>query len=1030
MREYQEELERTSNTYKNVEKMSNSFSQSLQEATKASAKFDVSESEEDLDLLKNTLDKVNDEMKVYVSSAEDIISAGQGTSELTNALTKYIQATKDTIELPREAIINDANVQDSALQLVNAYTRAGQQIRQDAQQTAATINKEAAGTTQQINNGLDSNLEQYNEFIRGIKQQAVIQNFVQIVGAIGQVTFAFQSFLNLFDIWKNEDLSTSEKLLQTFTDLSMIAPSIITAFGTIKTAITGLTVTMGLASAETVTFTGAISALWTAMGPVGWAIAGIAALGVAIGGIASYISDSTKANDEFNQSMIETGKTIAEENQNISNLKTSYEAALEQYKETGEGKEELLNITDQLDEALGLEGTTLTKLSENWDAYNESILKAQKTKAEASKSELESAERSAGEEFSDAMREGTGNINLFTDNYGASFGVATKEQAEIFKKALGDMDASYSTTTEYGETFYQSIKLNGSSVEDMYEAYKRVEKAMEELSDAGYANSEFYKELSSWYDKAREAATAYEEAQQNLIDNQTTLAVVNAQLQNKLTMPTNLEEFKQYREEFATLLKDAQNAGDLNASVDVYELADSYMAKFQTELDVYREEFQAIEDLRSKLSGKDIDNFVEGLTEDDLKILASIEIDDGATVDEVKRAMSIAEAQVKEETSSLGIDAISAAIDSLQENGNLDDLDEDQQKYFQEILQTAEGINGLSKASEEWAYIANTGVQEQIEWLTHLQAQEAANATEQVENRKALIEQEIELKQIQQERLNAQLKAAEAERQEYENKYTDEELEDNADYQDLISQIEELGIKIRETDSAAEELQNTLDNTDWDFAIDMAGVDEILTVGDSLLSESEKIKQAAELIGEGFIVAADDAQALADIYPALYENAQILADGQIQLSADTVQALLGDEQILLDGDVQANIARIDGQIALLEAKKASAEAELQLAQAVAQGDVDLTKEQIEIISNGREALTNYLMQLGMEEVDANKATAAAMAGNMNEYNRITAGVADDTANNLANAMASAANATQNNAANMVTSIDAIQNRQS
>lgn len=1026
---YQEELDIIAREFENVEKDARDFQEALTKATEAEMLFSDTEAEDSLKELYLSLDNVNSLMDGYVINVEEIIKRDKASietkQELVTALRDYKTAMANSTE-GKESLVNDIEVQESANNLVNAYKKAGQEMRQQAKQTSSTIAIEVTERTNQIKNSLAENEKQYNKFIGDIERQSMIQNFVKITGAIGQMTFAAQSFMNLGNIWSDENLSDGEKFLQTVTNLSMIIPSAVAAFSTFKSSITGLAVTLGFASAETVTLSGAIKALWVAMGPIGWVIAGISALGVAIGSIVGITKHLAKANDEFNQSMMETGKVVAEENKNIASLKASYDTLLKQYKETGEGKDQLIDITNQLDEALGIEGSALDKLSDNWDNYTDSILRAQKTKAESSIADLESAKRSAGEEFSDSMREGTGNVSPFSGKYKADFGIATKEQAEIFNEALKDMDSSYSVAMEGMDTFYQSIELNGSSAEELYEVYKRIEQAMKRLSEEGYSNSDLYKSLSSWYDKAKESAIAYEEAQNNLIENQTTLAVINAQLENNLKTPTNLEEFKEYRNQFVQLLKDAQEAKKLDSSVDIYKIADEYMAKFQSELDVYREQFNAIEELRNRLKGDNIDSFINNLSDEDLEILASISIDDGATVEEVKRAMSVAKAKATEETSYMGIEAIGAAIDSLSEKGTLEKLDEEQKKYFDDILQTAEGINGLSKASEEWSYISNTGIQEQIEWLTHLQAQESNNYVEQVSNRKALMEEELKLKETQKERLLEHLELAQEEQKQFQNKYSDDELQNNNDYQKLLEQISKIKQELYDTSEAAGNLEEIINNTNWQFDLDMAGVDEILTVGDSLLSESEKIKEAAMLIGEGFIVAAEDAQQLADIYPALYENAQILADGQVQLSADTVQTLLGDEQVLLDGDVQANVARIDGQIALLEAKKAAAEAELQLAQAVAQGEVDLTKEQIDIISNGRQSLTDYLMQLGVEEANANKAAAAAMAGNMDEYNRITAGIADDTANNLANAMAAAATATRNNASNMVSSIDAIQ----
>lgn len=887
------------------------------------------------------------------------------------------------------------------------------------------INKEFSSATvksQELAREVERILNIINKFNNQAKQMANINMFVKLTSAIGQAAFAFNTFVNLYDTWNDKDLTTGEKTLQTVTGLAGILPMLPMMITSIKAAVTGLSTALNVSS-----------------GIIGLVAVGITGLVTLLAGLATASEKAAEQEKAFYEAQRDKALALKEENDAIQSLYETYSNYYSIYSQTGENKDELRDATVELCEALNIEIDTLDLLSNSYDKVNRKIAETRQKQAKEGLDTAKEDINSAGIALMLNSSDASGSDKNWRDiRFDAGRLGDDEEEVSNFLnerlEALGqDMEVN-----ESGTVSPDFIINNIKSLEDFVATYEAIQEAYNDMatefkdSPGVLIDSELYANIGTWLQESKSDYESYIQLQENLITYSKEFAEATAQLESAdfdIASVDFLEDFETYRDKYIqSLEKTFQEQGIEYTQEQLQTYADEYLSTLDA-VSQYLDQFNIEQELSERLSGTkdEIDQFIQKLeAEGNLDLVASLKIDEGASIEEIEKALSIAKAKAQEEVSTAGIDAISAAIDSLQENGNLDDLDEDQQKYFQEILQTAEGINGLSKASEEWAYIVNTGVQEQIEWLTHLQAQEAANATEQVENRKALIEQEIELKEIQQERMQAQLKAAEQEKTSLESQYTEDELTDNADYQDLINKIDELRQGILDADSAAQELQDTLDNTDWDFEIDMAGVDEILTVGDSLLSESEKIKEAAMLIGEGFIVAADDAQALADIYPALYENAQVLADGQVQLSADTVQSLLGDEQVLLDGDVQANIARIDGQIALLEAKKASAEAELQLAQAVAQGNVDLTQEQIDIISNGRQQLTNYLMQLGMEEVDANKAVAAAMAGNMDEYNRITAGVADDTANNLAGAMAAAATAAQSNASNMVASIDAIQ----
>lgn len=366
---------------------------------------------------------------------------------------------------------------------------------------------------------------------------------------------------------------------------------------------------------------------------------------------------------------------------------------------------------------------------------------------------------------------------------------------------------------------------------------------------------------------------------------------------------------------------------------------------------------------------------------------------------------------------------INAAIDSIAEKGDLSGLDEESLAHFVSLMEEIPGLNKESaSAAQEWSYIQNTGTQEQIEYLTHLQALRNSYYKDAIISEKELLEAERERKEeIADEYETRRSDLAYVKHYDTEGK-TSEEIskyeQDKLEYEAVLSALVQINDEIVDLD-------NQINNTDWELKIDLAGVEELLDLGENIITEAEQISKATSLIGEGFLVAADDAQELAKIYPALYENAEVLADGQVQLSEDTVKELLGDESVLLSSDTEAAINKIDSQIAILEAKKAESEAELKLAQAVAKGEVDLEGQKTEILANGREKLTNYLMRLGVSEVNADKAAKAAMAGNLEEYNNLTAGVSDDIANNLAGALASAATSAKNNAENMVSSLASV-----
>lgn len=221
-------------------------------------------------------------------------------------------------------------------------------------------------------------------------------------------------------------------------------------------------------------------------------------------------------------------------------------------------------------------------------------------------------------------------------------------------------------------------------------------------------------------------------------------------------------------------------------------------------------------------------------------------------------------------------------------------------------------------------------------------------------------------------------------------------------------------------------------NFDMDGITGLLDMDELVDgwsntqdVISQVTAEFENLASVQELVADGFKISAEAASELANMYPQLLENAQTTADGQILLDEEVYNNFINSRQGMLAADIDSQIAQLEAKKAALEAAKAQAQAELELANAVASGEVDIENAKAQMLSTAEQNLTQYLIDLGVSEVDAQKAAAAAKAGNMREYERIVGEVADKNADNLANAMVAAANATRSNVQGMVSSLDAL-----
>ena len=94
----------------------------------------------------------------------------------------------------------------------------------------------------------------------GMDSQKRIKEITDTVSALGQLAFAIQTVQNLGSIWKNENLTTGEKVIQTITNLSMVIPSVVSIWKTLSTATVAQTIAEKAEAIQTAVLAGAKTA--------------------------------------------------------------------------------------------------------------------------------------------------------------------------------------------------------------------------------------------------------------------------------------------------------------------------------------------------------------------------------------------------------------------------------------------------------------------------------------------------------------------------------------------------------------------------------------------------------------------------------------------------------------------------------------------------------------------------------------------------------------------------------------------------
>ena len=184
--------------------------------------------------------------------------------------------------------------------------------------------------------------------------------------------------------------------------------------------------------------------------------------------------------------------------------------------------------------------------------------------------------------------------------------------------------------------------------------------------------------------------------------------------------------------------------------------------------------------------------------------------------------------------------------------------------YKNEQLITEE-IQKLEQEYKELNDIQNKNSKEYIQALH--EAREAQEAL--------ILEEKLEKRKNAQEALNNSL-----------NSYTAILNHAPADF--LNSELGEQTVNksIKEVSDALEEV------FEQDYQLQLSLQDDIVTDVDNIVNAIDSIANAVEKIGEGFLVASEDAEALFRVFPELALEAEVLSDGTIQLNHETVQTII------------------------------------------------------------------------------------------------------------------------------------------
>ena len=696
--------------------------------------------------------------------------------------------------------------------------------------------------------------------------------------------------------------------------------------------------------------------------PITQVIAGITALIGTLAILDSIHHNNIKQQKEGNKVSIESANKTLEQAKNNETLYDSYMKTYEAYKENTASIADMEKATVDLLEVYDIENDKLAALTGNYDSLTEAIRRKRIEEAQEAK---EAAETKKAKYETNAFLD----LDETDHQYGAtSYNAETKGYTLVLgdslSSAVGDIDEGEGLKQLYaainnnivGNTKFLSSQgengkidlamFNMNSIEDIVDTYDTILAAQEELSKSGdvaQASTGQQQELSEQLDTVKEDVEGYKEAVKELAQYSAQLEVLNIDFSKINSIEELQEKIVQLRE----TLKEQNPTLDES---EINNMVHEYVSKQGTGVASLLKETEVVEAIaeKTKQDFEDIHKWQEGLPPEKKSLVLEGKVDFRfATTKELM------EKEIQLAFENYGTFDVTAPVQLAENIASGNKL----KKADKESLGT---LN--SEVESAMGGFEQKGMYHQMEVIDEIAQYRIDKNEEYLQNTEECIEKELELRKEEQEEIFSSSEYLAAKRRVNEEDISEEEkknLEDKIylyeELRDIISDLENFnGLSFNE--------------------IEDIGFNDLISDLDMIVSKSETIKNAAELIGAGFTVAASDVEKFSNMFPELLEKSKVLTDGSLKLDKEVLTTRLGDIQTEMEARTKAKVLEIDQQIALKEIEQEYLKKKLENLTKYLKGEQS-AQDTIDAINLAGQEYREGLMELTGQDIKDLEATA-------------------------------------------------------
>lgn len=208
--------------------------------------------------------------------------------------------------------------------------------------------------------------------------------------------------------------------------------------------------------------------------------------------------------------------------------------------------------------------------------------------------------------------------------------------------------------------------------------------------------------------------------------------------------------------------------------------------------------------------------------------------------------------------------------------------------------------------------------------------------------------------------------------------------------------ISELETKLDEAQAKIEEITNQ----QYEISMSWDGIDQVEGSMDELSDITKLMSKEAKKVGDSYQLTAAQSREWMEMYPELFDTAKVTTDGLIELSNEEYAAFKEKEEKKRQDNIKAQLQTYKDELAELEEKRENAQIQLDIFTSMKNGEINLEKASAADLTAVRDSLTQFYIDSGMDEVNANKKALEDMGLSQEEYNKLIADSSEQNSQNL------------------------------